>query len=61
MSIQVSLSCGKTEHLRHVEEPSRCEYVAHLSSPAACSKELAQQLHQQVLEAEREASPHDEL
>jgi hypothetical protein len=59
--VQVLLSCGKTEHLRHVEEPSRCEYMAHLSTPAACSQALAQQLREQVAQAERDARPHDEL
>lgn len=59
--MQVSVSCGKEEHLRHVEEPSRCEYVAHLTTPAACSADVARQLAQQVVEAEADVSPHDEL
>jgi hypothetical protein len=59
--LQVSLLCGTEEHLKQVEEPSRCEYVAHLSTPAACSKELAQQLQQQIEQADRDLAPHDEL
>lgn len=61
MRVQVSISCGKVEFLKHVEEPSRCEYAAHLTTPAACSSEVARQLQQQVEEAERAISSHDEL
>ncbi len=61
MRTQVSISCGKVEKLKHVEEPSRCEYVAHLTTPAACSEEVARQLQQQVEEAEQAVRAHDEL
>ncbi len=58
---QVKISCGKAEHLKHVEEPSRCEYQAHLTTPAACSSEAARQLQEEVEEAERAIRSHDEL
>ncbi|CAL8469590.1 g9131 [Coccomyxa elongata] len=60
-SMLVTISCGKVEHLKHVEEPSRCEYQAHLTTPAACSSEAARQLQLEVEEAERAIRSHDEL
>lgn len=36
-SMRVKLQCGSAEQLHSVEEPSRCEYAAVLSTPAACS------------------------
>ena len=40
--IQVSVKCGSAEKLSKVEEPSRCEYVAELQTPAACTLEIVQ-------------------
>lgn len=35
--MQVSLKCGSMEKLMRVEEPSRCEYIGTLLTPAACT------------------------
>lgn len=60
--LQVALFCGEKEHLQHVMEPSKCEYVAEFTTPAACSAENAQKLQQQVLEDEQALQgSHDEL
>ena len=59
---QVSLQCGVEEALANVSEPNRCEYVAWLVTPAACTPELAALARRQHEEAERElAAVHDEL
>ena len=57
--LQVALLCGEKEHLQHVVEPSKCEYMAEFSTPAVCSAEHAQNLQQQILDAEH--GSHDEL
>ncbi|MCO5566408.1 hypothetical protein L7F22_020085 [Adiantum nelumboides] len=58
-SLKVKLRCGAKIELRDVDEPSRCEYVAELSTPAICLEErlkvLEQRLHSQG------DGPHDEL
>ncbi|KAH7299731.1 hypothetical protein KP509_24G026500 [Ceratopteris richardii] len=58
-SLRVKLRCGAKIELRDVDEPSRCEYVAELSTPALCLQErlivLEQRLHGQVEDR------HDEL
>ena len=45
---QVSLRCGASEALDRVEEPSRCEYAAVLSTPAMCSAATVEQLRARV-------------
>ena len=40
--MQVAVKCGSAEKLSKVEEPSRCEYVAELQTPAACTSEIVQ-------------------
>lgn len=47
-SITVSLRCGASETLDRVEEPSRCEYAAVLSTPAMCSAAAVEQLRTRV-------------
>jgi protein kinase C substrate 80K-H len=37
-SINVALRCGRAEALARVAEPSRCEYSAEMTTPAACSE-----------------------
>lgn len=59
---QVSLHCGVEEALANVSEPNRCEYVARLVTPAACTPELVALARREYEEAERElAAVHDEL
>lgn len=59
---QVALQCGEKEHLQHVVEPGKCEYVAQFTTPAACHAENAKRLQQQVLEDEQALhGAHDDL
>lgn len=59
---QVSLKCGVDEQLANVSEPNRCEYVARLVTPAACTPELVALARSELADAERElAAVHDEL
>ena len=37
-TMTVAVVCKRGEALDHVAEPSRCEYVAQMSTPAACSE-----------------------
>nr|XP_043612867.1 glucosidase 2 subunit beta-like isoform X2 [Erigeron canadensis] len=61
-SLKVSLSCGLKVKLADIDEPSRCEYVATLTTPALCLegklKELEDEL--EVLE-KQQPQVHDEL
>ena len=38
-SMTVRIKCGSTEVLTKITEPSRCEYAAEMTTPAACSEE----------------------
>lgn len=51
-SIRVSVKCGSVESLYKVAEPSRCEYTAEMTTPAACSSELVKSL-QRALDSKR--------
>ncbi|GMI74247.1 PRIORITY IN SWEET LIFE 4 [Hibiscus trionum] len=61
-SMKVKLRCGLKNEITDVDEPSRCEYVAILSTPALCLedklKELQDKLDLMNKELPRE---HDEL
>ena len=46
--MQVSLKCGSAEKLMKVEKPSRCEYIATLATPAACTLTEAQAVQDQL-------------
>jgi protein kinase C substrate 80K-H len=62
-SIHVSVKCGSAESLYKVAEPSRCEYTAEMTTPAACSSELVTSLRR-ALDSKRtllETMPKDEL
>ncbi|XP_042411366.1 glucosidase 2 subunit beta-like [Zingiber officinale] len=61
-SLKVRLRCGLKYELADVDEPSRCEYVAILSTPISCREEKLKEL-QQKLEDLNKSQPlaHDEL
>ncbi|XP_031389164.1 glucosidase 2 subunit beta-like isoform X2 [Punica granatum] len=63
-SLKVKLRCGLTNEVTDVDEPSRCEYVALLSTPALCLEEKLKEL-QHKLELMNKELPqeqgHDEL
>lgn len=61
-STKVKLRCGLKNELADVDEPSRCEYVALLSTPSVCHEEKLKEL-QQKLDAlnKQQPSNHDEL
>jgi protein kinase C substrate 80K-H len=47
-SLRVELQCGKRTQLKNVDEPSRCEYVAELTTPVFCSESRVEQLQQEL-------------
>ncbi|OIT33742.1 PREDICTED: glucosidase 2 subunit beta-like [Nicotiana attenuata] len=61
-SLKVKLRCGLKNELTDVDEPSRCEYLAFLSTPALCREEKLKEL-QDKLETMNREQPHghDEL
>ncbi|KAF6147731.1 hypothetical protein GIB67_006704 [Kingdonia uniflora] len=61
-SIKVRLRCGLNNELTDVDEPSRCEYVALLSTPALCFEQKLKEL-QQKLDLMKSEQPqiHEEL
>ncbi|GER41218.1 glucosidase II beta subunit [Striga asiatica] len=61
-SLKVKLRCGLKNELTDVDEPSRCEYVAFLSTPALCLDSRLKEL-QEKLESLNKDQPqvHDEL
>lgn len=60
--MQVSLECGSSEKLMRVEEPSRCEYIATLATPAACTPAKAQAVQDQLTALNQELEgEHSEL
>ncbi|KAH9612959.1 hypothetical protein KSS87_016716 [Heliosperma pusillum] len=61
-SMRVKLRCGLKNEVTDVDEPSRCEYVALLSTPSACREEKLLELKQK-LDALNKQQPanHDEL
>ncbi|KAF7029320.1 hypothetical protein CFC21_041108 [Triticum aestivum] len=60
-SLKVRLRCGLSNELNGVDEPSRCEYVAVLSTPAMCVEEKLKELQQKLDAASSNLSSHDEL
>ncbi|KAM0998604.1 hypothetical protein PS1_005405 [Malus domestica] len=61
-SLKVRLRCGLKNEVADVDEPSRCEYVALLSTPALCLEEKLKELqHKLVVLNKEEPQGHDEL
>ncbi|XP_031249367.1 glucosidase 2 subunit beta [Pistacia vera] len=61
-SLKVKLRCGLSNEVTDVDEPSRCEYVALLSTPALCLEEKLQELqHKLGLMNKEQPQQHDEL
>lgn len=59
---QVSVKCGSTEKLQKVEEPSRCEYIATLLTPAACTPTEVQAIQDKLTALDQELEDeHTEL
>ncbi|KAJ7518369.1 hypothetical protein O6H91_21G065900 [Diphasiastrum complanatum] len=58
-SLKVRLRCGLKNEVLSVEEPSRCEYVAELTTPASCLESKLLALQQQQRNAESQL--HEEL
>ncbi|ONK62808.1 uncharacterized protein A4U43_C07F8350 [Asparagus officinalis] len=61
-SLKVRLRCGLKNELTDVDEPSRCEYVALLSTPALCVEDKLKELQQKLEQMNsRQPESHDEL
>ncbi|XP_061360355.1 glucosidase 2 subunit beta [Gastrolobium bilobum] len=61
-SLKVKLKCGLKNEIADVDEPSRCEYVALLSTPALCHEEKLKELqHKLDLLNSEQPENHDEL
>lgn len=61
-SLKVKLRCGLKTELTDIDEPSRCEYEAQMSTPALCLEEKLKELeHELKLMNEEQPPSHDEL
>lgn len=61
-SLKVKLRCGLKIEVADVDEPSRCEYVALLSTPALCLEEKLKELQNKLdLMNKEQPENHDEL
>ncbi|KAJ9168762.1 hypothetical protein P3X46_020252 [Hevea brasiliensis] len=61
-SLRVKLRCGLKNELTDIDEPSRCEYVAFLSTPALCLDEKLKEMEDKLELVNREQPQgHDEL
>lgn len=61
-SLKVKLRCGLKEEVTDVDEPSRCEYVAMLSTPAICVEEKLKELQDKLdVMNKQQPTSHDEL
>ena len=62
LRVQVTLKCGSVEKLMKVEEPSRCEYIATLLTPAACTPTEVQAVQDKLAMLNQELEgDHSEL
>lgn len=60
-SLKVRLRCGLKNEVADVDEPSRCEYVAILSTPAMCVEDRLKELKQKLADMSASSTSHDEL
>lgn len=61
-NIKVKLRCGLNNEVTDVDEPSRCEYVAKLATPAVCLEERLKELQHKLDSLSKEQpQDHDEL
>ncbi|XWS73395.1 hypothetical protein CRYUN_Cryun02cG0124500 [Craigia yunnanensis] len=61
-SMKLKLRCGLKNEITDVDEPSRCEYVALLSTPALCLEDKLKELqHKLDLMNNEQPREHDEL
>lgn len=61
-SMKVKLRCGLKNEITDVDEPSRCDYVAVLSTPAVCLEDKLKELqHKLDLMNKEQPREHDEL
>ncbi|CAI9108200.1 OLC1v1007751C1 [Oldenlandia corymbosa var. corymbosa] len=62
-SLKVKLRCGLKNEITDVDEPSRCEYLALLSTPALCQEEKLKELEDKLdmMNKEQPTGQHDEL
>eukprot|EP00268_Persea_americana_P063773 TRINITY_DN8311_c0_g1_i5.p1 TRINITY_DN8311_c0_g1~~TRINITY_DN8311_c0_g1_i5.p1 ORF type:complete len:147 (+),score=25.96 TRINITY_DN8311_c0_g1_i5:150-590(+) len=61
-SLKVRLECGLDNELTDIDEPSRCEYVALLSTPALCLEGKLKELQDELdLMNADQPQIHDEL
>ncbi|CAN4094920.1 unnamed protein product [Withania somnifera] len=61
-SVKVKLRCGLKNELTEIDEPSRCEYLAFLDTPALCLEEKLKELQDKLEMMTREQPQgHDEL
>ncbi|XP_020597689.1 glucosidase 2 subunit beta isoform X2 [Phalaenopsis equestris] len=59
-SLKVRLRCGLKNEISEVDEPSRCEYVALMSTPAVCLEDKLKELEKK-LDQLNAPKGHDEL
>ncbi|XP_073310646.1 glucosidase 2 subunit beta isoform X3 [Primulina huaijiensis] len=62
-SLKVKLRCGLRNEAMDIDEPSRCEYLALLSTPALCLDDKLKELQEKLeaLKREQPVEVHDEL
>ncbi|KAJ0261572.1 Glucosidase 2 subunit beta [Hirschfeldia incana] len=63
-SLKIKLRCGLKNELMDVDEPSRCEYAAVLSTPARCLEDKLKELEQKLekmMSQDQQPHSHDEL
>ncbi|XP_073140340.1 glucosidase 2 subunit beta isoform X2 [Henckelia pumila] len=61
-SLKVKLRCGLKNEVTDIDEPSRCEYLALLSTPALCLDDKLKELQEKLESLKREpVEVHDEL